>query len=121
MHHELSGTGVNSTAELMGYRHRPAALGMLFSAILPGSGIPYVTYGEAQNWTVEYNDRKSKKGNGNFWTIAIFGGAAALLANQESKAYDEELDPAVWNARRLPKRQPSPTKSANGDWPDWRG
>ena len=91
MHHELSGTGVNSKAELLGYRHRPAALGMLFSAILPGSGIPYVTYGEAQNWTVEYNDRKSKKGNGNFWTIAIFGGAAALLANQESKAYDEEL------------------------------
>ena len=92
MHHELSGSGVNSTAELTGFRHRPAAVGMLFSALLPGSGIPYVTYGECQNWTVEYNDRKRKKGNGNFWSIAIFGGAAALLSNMETKAYEEELD-----------------------------
>ena len=92
MHHELKGSGAQSSVELMGYRHRPAAVGMLFSALLPGAGIPYVTYGESQNWTVEYNDRRSKKGNGNFWTVAIFGGAAALLANLETKAYNEELD-----------------------------
>ncbi len=91
MHHELSGSGVSSRAELIGARHRPAVLGMLFSSVLPGSGIPYVTFGECQNWTVEYNDRKSKKGNGNFWSIAIFGGAAAWFSHRESKAYEDEL------------------------------
>ena len=91
MHHELSGSGVKSSAELKGFRHRPAAVGMLFSALLPGSGIPYVTFGESQHWTVEYNGRKRKKGNGNFWTIAIFGGASALLHNLEIKAYNDEL------------------------------
>lgn len=91
MHHELSGADVDSNVDLVGYRHRSAAVGMLFSAILPGSGIPYVTYGECKNWTVEFNERKSKQGNGNFWGMAIFGGAAVLLHNLGMQAYSEEL------------------------------
>ena len=91
MHHELRGADVDSKVELVGYRHRPAAVGMLFSTILPGSGIPYVTYGECKNWTVEYSERKPKKGNGNFWGMFIFGGAAVLLHNLEMEAYNEEL------------------------------
>lgn len=91
MHHELKGAGVESNVELVGYRHRPAALGMMFSAVLPGSGIPYVTYGECKHWTVEFNERKSKQGNGNFWGMAIFGGAAVLLHNLGLEAYSEEL------------------------------
>lgn len=91
MHHELNGADVDSRVELVGHRHRPASVGMLFSALLPGAGIPYVTFGECKNWTVEMNDRKAKQGNGNFWSLAIFGGAAALLHNLELKAYNEEL------------------------------
>jgi hypothetical protein len=91
MHHELSASGVKSTVDLVGHRGRPAAVGMLFNAVLPGSGIPYVTFGECKNWTEEYSDRKAKKGNGNFWGLAIFGGAAVLLHNMETAAYDEEL------------------------------
>jgi len=91
MHHELRGKRVDSNVELKGYRHRPAFIGMLFSAVLPGSGIPYVTYGECKNWTVEFEDRRAKQGNGNFWSMAIFGGAAFLLHNMGQEAYQEEL------------------------------
>ena len=91
MHNELRGGDVESSVELLGFRHRPAFMGMVFSAILPGSGIPYVTYGECKNWTVEYSERKPKKGNGNFWGMVLFGGAAVLLHNLEMEAYNEEL------------------------------
>ena len=91
MHHELNGPKVDSRVELVGHRHRPAAVGMFLSAILPGAGIPYVTFQESQDWTIESNERKSKKGNANFWTIGIFGGAAVMLHQMEMKAYAEEL------------------------------
>lgn len=91
MHHELSGSDVRSSVDLVGHRGRPAALGMLFNAVLPGSGIPYVTFGECKNWTEEYNGRKAKKGNGNFWGMAVFAGAAVLLHNLELDAYNQEL------------------------------
>lgn len=91
MRNELRGNDVDASVELLGGRHRPAMVGMLFSAMLPGSGIPYVTFGECKHWTVEYSNRKSKKGNGNFWGMVLFGGAAVLLHNLEIEAYNEEL------------------------------
>ena len=91
MHHELDGRKVESSVELMGYRHRSTGVGMLFSAIMPGSGIRYVTFKESQNWSEDITGRRSKRGNGNFWGVAIFGGAAALLHNMQTRAYNEEL------------------------------
>ena len=46
---------------------------MVFNAVLPGSGIPYVTYGEAKKWTLDEHGRKNKYGNGNFWGMVVFG------------------------------------------------
>jgi hypothetical protein len=91
MHHELKGGDVQSRVELLGYRHRSTGVGMLCSALLPGSGISYVTFQESQNWSVDVYDRKSKQGNGNFWGIAIFGGAAVLLHNVQQQAIADEL------------------------------
>lgn len=90
-HNELRGSEVDARVELTGYRHRPAGVGMLFSALLPGSGIRYVTFGECRRWNVEEHDRKAKEGNGNFWSMAILGGAAVMLHNLELKVYDEEM------------------------------
>lgn len=92
MHHELDGKGVDSNVEITGSRSRPAFLGMVFNAVLPGSGIPYVTYGEAKKWTLDEHGRKNKYGNGNFWGMVVFGGAAMLLHNMEQNAYNEEID-----------------------------
>ena len=91
MHHELAGRKVESSVELMGYRHRSTGVGMLFSAVMPGSGIRYVTFKESQNWSEDIIGRRSKRGNGNFWGVVIFGGAAALLHDLQTRAYDEEL------------------------------
>jgi len=86
MHNELKGRDVESSVELKGCRHRPALVGMFFSALLPGSGIPYVSFGQAKHWNVEYTGRKSKRGNGNFWGMLLFGGAAVLCHNLEIDA-----------------------------------
>jgi len=99
MHHELNGAEVQSRVELVGYRHRSTGVGMLCSALLPGSGIGYVTFRESQNWSVDLYDRKSKRGNGNFWGVAIFGGAAVLMHNLQQQAVaDEERRPGSTSA-----------------------
>lgn len=91
MHHILRGKQVRSSVDIKGSHHRPAAVGMLMSAALPGSGIPYVTFGENKNWTLDESGRKAKKGNGNFWGMALFAGAAVLCHNLEIEAYNDEL------------------------------
>lgn len=92
MNHDLAGKGVSSSVEVTGFRSRPAMMGMLFNAVLPGSGIPYVTHGEAKGWNIPDNGRDSKFGNGNFWGIALFGGLAVLCHNLAQDAYNEELN-----------------------------
>ena len=91
MHHVLKGKQVRSSVDLKDSRHRPAGVGMVMSALLPGSGIPYVTFGESKNWTLDEVGRKAKKGNGNFWGMALFAGAAVLCHNLEIEAYNDEL------------------------------
>lgn len=92
MNHDLAGKGVDSSVDITGYRSRPAALGLLFNAVLPGSGIPYVTYGEAKRWTIAEHERDNKYGNGNFWGVVLFGGASILCHNLAQDAYNEELN-----------------------------
>jgi len=91
MHHVLRGKQVRSSVNLIDSHHRPSGVGMVLSALLPGSGIPYVTFGESQNWSMGEVGRKSKKGNGNFWGMALFAGAAVLCHNLEIEAYNDEL------------------------------
>ena len=91
MHHVLKGKQVRSSVDLKDSHHRPAGVGMVMSAVLPGSGIPYVTFGESKNWTLDEVGRKAKKGNGNFWGMALFAGAAVLCHNLEIEAYNDEL------------------------------
>lgn len=112
MHHELSGASVESRVELIHYRHRPTGVGMLFSAILPGSGLRYVTFRDSRNWSVEMVGRKSKQGNGNFWSMAMFGGAAVLLHNLQLKAYDDAL-------MRYGSVASAEAAAANYDIPKW--
>lgn len=92
MHHVLQGAGVNSSVDLKQGHHRPVALGMLLSAVLPGAGIPYVTYGDNARWTMEDDGRRAKKGNGNFWVLAFLTGTAVLCHNLEIDAYNTEMN-----------------------------
>jgi len=89
IHHEPRGRLVESEVQLKGGHGRRTGLGMLVSAILPGMGIQYVTFGDAMRWSESIHGRPAKRGYGQFWSVVLSGGGYLLARNFQQRAYDE--------------------------------